>query len=149
MSKYDIVMLDTASLFANQSKCQRLKTGAVLTKDGRILATGYNGTISGKPNGCELSCPKCNSKGCDFCQGKGIITNEFVLHAEQNIITFCAKNGIPTDNTTLYITHSPCKTCAKLIVQSGIKRVVYIDQYRDSEGIDFLEECNIEVQQIK
>lgn len=128
MKKYDQSMLSTAYIFSQQSYCTRLKVGAVLARDGRILATGYNGTISGMPNACE-------------CEDG--TTSEFTLHAEQNIITFCAKNGIPTNGTTLYLTHSPCKQCSKLIAQSGITEIVYSNLYRDSEGLDFLSACNI------
>lgn len=128
MKKYDQAMLSTAYIFSQQSYCTRLKVGAVLARDGRILATGYNGTISGMPNSCEC---------------KDGTTSEFTLHAEQNIITFCAKNGISTNGTTLYLTHSPCKQCSKLIAQSGIAEVIYTSVYRDTDGLDFLSACNI------
>lgn len=128
MKKYDQAMLLTAYIFSQQSYCTRLKVGAVLARDGRILATGYNGTLTGMPNTCE-------------CEDGS--TSEFTLHAEQNIITFCAKNGIPTNGTTLYLTHSPCKQCSKLIAQSGITEVIYTSVYRDTGGLDFLSACNI------
>ena len=127
-SKYDTSMIITAFTFAEQSYCKRLKVGAVLAREGRILATGYNGTITGTSNTCE-------------CEDG--TTSDFTLHAEQNLITFCAKHGIPTNGTTIYITHSPCKQCSKLIAQSGITEVVYSTPYRDSEGLDFLSACNI------
>lgn len=121
-------MIITAFTFAEQSYCKRLKVGAVLAREGRILATGYNGTITGTSNTCE-------------CEDG--TTSDFTLHAEQNLITFCAKHGIPTNGATIYITHSPCKQCSKLIAQSGITEVVYSTPYRDSEGLDFLSACNI------
>lgn len=127
-SKYDTSMIITAFTFAEQSYCKRLKVGAVLAREGRILATGYNGTITGTSNTCE-------------CEDG--TTSDFTLHAEQNLITFCAKHGIPTNGATIYITHSPCKQCSKLIAQSGITEVVYSTPYRDSEGLDFLSACNI------
>ena len=130
--KYDTSMIITAFTFAEQSYCKRLKVGAVLAREGRILATGYNGTITGTPNTCE-------------CEDG--TTSDFTLHAEQNLITFCAKHGISTNNTTIYITHSPCKQCAKLIAQSGITEVVYSQTYKDTAGIDFLQACNILVRQ--
>ena len=191
MSKFDKAMMKTAELWAEQSYCKRKKVGAVLSSnDGRNLATGYNGTISGTPNICEefkpiddcnseiIVCPKCNGKGvieepynaiehrcefgnegflldyvtkiCDICKGEGkvcseMITNEFTLHAEQNIITYCAKNGIPMKDTILYVTLSPCKTCSKLIIQSGIKKVIFKELYRDRSGVDFLIENGVEV----
>ena len=131
-NKYDTSMIITAFTFAEQSYCKRLKVGAVLAREGRILATGYNGTITGTPNTCE-------------CEDG--TTSDFTLHAEQNLITFCAKHGISTNNTTIYITHSPCKQCAKLIAQSGITEVVYSQTYKDTAGIDFLQACNILVRQ--
>ena len=131
-NKYDTSMIITAFTFAEQSYCKRLKVGAVLAREGRILATGYNGTITGTSNTCE-------------CEDG--TTSDFTLHAEQNLITFCAKHGISTNNTTIYITHSPCKQCAKLIAQSGITEVVYSQTYKDTAGIDFLQACNILVRQ--
>ena len=165
-------IMKTAETFAKLSYSHRKKVGAVLVKDNRILACGYNGTISGLSNVCEsyseynreplenervVDCPDCDKYGmssCLTCSGKGKIiisetTSEFTLHAEQNVISYCAKNGIPTNGTTMYITLSPCKTCAKLIAQSGIKKVIYKDLYRDTDGIDFLMECGVYVKQIK
>lgn len=183
MDKYDNVMMETAKLFAKQSYCKKRQVGAVLAKDGRILATGYNGTIVGHDNTCEekivtLSC--CGKKvtadeimknpigigaynyecDCGHSDNKHIFTygklesiksttNEFTLHAEQNVITYCAKEGIPTKGTTLYVTTSPCKQCAKLIAQSGIKIVVYSSEYKDMSGIDFLKEVNVSIRKIK
>lgn len=168
MQKYDKIMMDSAVLFASESKCTRGKVGSVLAKDGRILSTGYNGTIAGIENDCETTCPVCSGKGftttierghdeytpdreinttCHRCQGGGKITNDFVVHSEQNLLMYCAKKGIPTDGATLYITMSPCKMCAKLIATAGILRVVYMTEYRDNEGIEFLRKCNIEVEQ--
>jgi deoxycytidylate deaminase len=203
--KYDRVLMQTAQLFAEQSKAEKLKVGAVLAKDGRVLITGYNGTVSGFSNVCEdkiLVCPKCNKPievteknlrlepspiftndivlacsniglGCHstfkttadlteyfnantslkniamfhFPKLVKLKTRDFVLHAEQNVITYAAKRGIATDGCTLYITHSPCKECAKLIVQAGIVRVVYSNLYRDSSGLDFLKSAKVEVVQ--
>lgn len=133
MNKYDKVMLETAILFGNLSYCEKKKVGAVIAKDGRILATGYNGTVSGFDNQCEIEID-------------GVLkTSPFTVHAEQNVISYCAKNGIATDGATMYITLSPCSLCAKLIAQSGIKRVVYLDNYKDTSGIDFLQQCGIQV----
>ena len=181
-NKFDKILMQTAELWATMSYCKRLQVGAVLSKDGRILATGYNGTVTGTENNCEepvkYVCPKCGDDVTDLVKGERTIckrcetaigyfaseypyfkmyyplvepelkTNELTVHAEQNVITFCAKNGIKTDGTTLYVTHSPCKNCAKLIVQSGIVRVVYKNEYRDTEGIDFLKKVGVEVEKI-
>lgn len=130
MQKYDKPMLSTAYTFSQQSYCNRLKVGAVLASEGRILATGYNGTIRGMDNCCE------DPSGT---------TSDFTLHAEQNLISFCARKGIPTESTTLYITHAPCAQCSKLIAQSGITEVVFSDYYKSTDGIDFLTECGVTV----
>jgi dCMP deaminase len=132
--RYNKLFIESAVLSSQMSFCNRLKVGAVLVKDNRILANGWNGTISGLPNDCEEMTKN------------GLKTSEFVLHAEQNVITFSAKQGIPTNGCTLYITHSPCKMCSKLIAQSGIKKVVYQDEYRDSEGVEFLKKTGVEVE---
>lgn len=135
MTRYDKVMLETARLFGNLSYCEKKKVGAVIAKDGRILATGYNGTVSGFDNTCETY---------DFLNDK-LVTSPYVIHAEQNALMFCAKNGIPTDGTTMYITLSPCETCAKLIVQAGIKRVVFLEYYKDLGGLEFLQLAGVEL----
>ena len=174
--KYDKVMMETAELFAKQSYCKKRQVGAVLAKDGRILVTGYNGTIKGTDNECEsiyVECPNCTyryDKGTVMRRPVGVgrysltchcgteltydlsylnslkpITSDFTVHAEQNVITYAAKSGIATDGCTIYITTSPCKQCAKLIAQSGITRVVYLTEYKDTSGIDFLKMLNIKV----
>lgn len=135
MNRYDKTMLATAKLFGELSYCEKKKVGAVIAKYGRLLATGYNGTVSGFDNQCETY---------DFFEDK-IVTSPYVIHAEQNALMFCAKNGIPTDSTTMYITLSPCSTCAKLIVQAGIKRVVFLEYYKDLGGLEFLIEAGVEL----
>lgn len=159
LNKYDKTMINTAYIWAKESYAERLKVGAVLSKDGRVLLTGYNGTISKTSNECETICKHCKGSGkyqisnleyddCDKCQGKGKITSAYLLHAEQNIITWAARKGIATEDTTLYITHNPCKECAKLIAGAGISRVVFKEYYRDKDGIEFLESLNIKVDKI-
>lgn len=161
-NKLNTVMMDTAILWSKQSFATRRQVGAVLARDGRVLVTSYNGTISGESNVCEIrdnntfdkeiSCPDCTDKkfvsACLTCNGTKKVkiqdkTNEFVLHAEQNVICYAAKNGIKTDGCELYITLSPCKNCAKLIAQCGISKVYYHDAYKDTSGIEFLSECGI------
>lgn len=127
--------IETAKIFAQNSYANRLKVGAVLAYDDRILAVGYNGTPKGYDNDCEEY---------------NVITGEYetkdiVVHAEQNLICFCAKNGIKTNGCTLYITHSPCITCAKLIASAGIKEVIYEKDYRNNGGIKLLLELAIKV----
>lgn len=234
MNKKINTLMKTAKLWAEESYCKRQKVGAVLAKDDRVLACGYNGTISGNENVCEEEKlffdgkeinslydvidkvkvkfqkrrvstgishlkklrfflknlePESNSYLIDeneynYFKGilrgkkseakikrlaefvdmteeeflinflkrkhnieKRVITNEFTLHAEQNVLMYCAKNGIPTKGAELFVTLSPCKTCAKLIVQAGIRKVYFEDVYRDTSGIDFLKQF-IDVEQI-
>ena len=125
-------MMETALLWGKQSYCKRNKVGAVLAKNNRVLVTGYNGTLVGHDNCCEQDDQ----------------TFDSVVHAEQNIICFAARYGIQTDNTSLYVTLSPCVMCAKLIVQAGIKHVYYVIEYRDSQGLELLRNANIHVQKI-
>jgi len=131
--KIDKVMMETARNFSSLSYCKRKQVGAVLSLNNRIIAVGYNGTIKGTANCCE------DENGN---------TNEFVLHAEQNVFTFCNREGLSTNNCDLYITMSPCKTCSKLIASAGIKRVFYSEEYRDLSGVEFLTELGIEVNKI-
>lgn len=164
MKKIDQVMMATAGNFASLSYAKRKQVGAVLSRNGRIVACGYNGTIPGADNTCEITCTDCGGSGrrisrrspndgdsenCSRCGGTGLITSEFVLHAEQNILTFCNRQGLKTEGCHLYITMAPCKTCSKLIVSAGIKKVFYDEVYRDMSGIEFLNQMNIETEQIK
>jgi dCMP deaminase len=161
-NKYDDALLKTAYIFAELSSCKRLKVGAVIAKDGRPLVTGYNGTISGLSNCCEEStdekCKECDGTGyletagvmswtCENCLGTGVTqkTSDFVVHAEQNAIFYAAKHGIKTEGCDIYVTHSPCPQCAKAIASAGIKRVIFSKAYRDSDGIEFLRKCGLEV----
>ena len=206
-NKYDKVMMASAHLWAEESYCNKRKVGAILAKDGRILVTGYNGSVHGKPNICEETIYKCPHCGAEETEEQKLVrtqvenspedfgytfkhycthcnhlinkwnvpysssiadmpledindlhfistvpptyrTNEFTVHAEQNVISYAARGGISTEGCTLYVTTAPCKNCAKLIVQSGIKEVVYDETYKYTDGIDFLEKCNIKVRKI-
>lgn len=122
---YDKLMIETAINISEYSTCTRVKVGAVLSIDDRIIATGYNGVAKGLGH--------CNDIFTGYEDDFSNIHHDFStkneIHAEQNLISFCAKNGIKTDGATIYITHSPCIHCAKLIIASGIKRVVYNELY--------------------
>ncbi len=120
-----------ALIWAENSYCERRKVGALIVKDKMIISDGYNGTPSGFENICE-----------DEIEHK---TKPYVLHAEANAITKVAKSHNSSDGATLYVTASPCIECAKLIIQAGIKRVVYGESYRLSDGIELLERAGIEV----
>ncbi len=119
--------------WANLSYCDRKQVGALIVKDKMIISDGYNGTPSGFENICETE------------QGN---TKWYVLHAEANAILKVAKSTQSTEGATLYQTLSPCKDCSKLIHQSGIKRVVFIKKYKDTEGVDFLIKAGVEVSHI-
>ncbi len=134
MEKFDKSYLEMAEVWAQNSYCKRRKVGALLVKDRTIISDGYNGTPSGFENVCE------DENG---------VTKPYVLHAEANAITKVAKSGNSSAGATLFVTASPCAECAKLIIQAGIRRVVYRDAYRLTDGIDLLERAGIEVEQIQ
>lgn len=131
--------MKAAFAYAELSRGKRLKVGAVLIKDDRIISLGYNGMPTGsKDNSLEY-----------FDGSEELVTKDEVVHAEKNCIAFAAKNGISTDKAELVITCSPCHNCATLLIQSGIKRVWYIDAYRDPRGIKLLREYRIIVNKVK
>jgi dCMP deaminase len=129
-TKFDQRYLAMARIWAQNSYCQRRQVGALVVKEGMIISDGYNGTPSGFENVCE------DETG---------VTKPYVLHAEANAITKLARSNNNSDGATIYITASPCIECAKLIIQAGIKRVVYGEKYRLTDGIDLLERAGIEV----
>ncbi len=133
MNKFDDKYMEMASVWATNSYCKRRQVGALLVKDRMIISDGYNGTPSGFANVCE------DENG---------VTKPYVLHAEANAISKIAKSGNSSLDATLYVTASPCLECAKLIIQSGIRRVVYRDEYRLTDGIDLLRRAGIEVEKI-
>lgn len=122
--------LEMASIWAQNSYCKRRQVGALLVKNKMIISDGYNGTPSGFENVCE---------------DENYKTKPYVLHAEANAITKVAKSGNSSEGATLYVTTSPCLECSKLIIQAGIKRVVYSVSYRVDDGINLLKRANIEV----
>lgn len=121
--------LRMARIWAENSYCQRRKVGALLVKDQMIISDGYNGTPAGFENVCE---------------GENGVTKPYVLHAEANAITKVARIGNSSEGSTLYITASPCLECSKLIIQAGIKRVVYNDLYRIQDGLEILRRAGVE-----
>ncbi|WP_315387530.1 dCMP deaminase family protein [Hoylesella shahii] len=126
----DLRYLRMASIWAENSYCERRKVGALVVKNKMIISDGYNGTPSGFENVCEDS---------------NNVTKPYVLHAEANAITKLARSNNNSHGSTLYVTAAPCIECAKLIIQAGIKRVVYGEKYRLEEGLDLLRRANIEV----
>lgn len=121
--------LRMATIWAENSYCQRRKVGAIIVKDKMIISDGYNGTPAGFENVCE------DENG---------ITKPYVLHAEANAISKVARSNNSSDNATLYVTASPCLECSKLIIQAGIRRVVFNDLYRLTDGIDLLRRAGVE-----
>lgn len=128
--QFDRSYLEMASVWAKNSYCKRRQVGALIVKNRMIISDGYNGTPSGFENVCE------DENGN---------TKSYVLHAEANAITKVAKSGNSSDGATLYVTAAPCLECSKLIIQSGIKRVVYNEEYRLTDGVDLLRKAGIEV----
>lgn len=132
--KYDIAYLRIAREWSKLSYCKRKQVGAIVVKDKMIISDGYNGTPSGFENICE------DEMG---------LTKWYVLHAEANAISKLAKSTQSCEGATLYITMSPCKDCSKLIHQSGIKRLVYLEKYKDCSSLEFLEKAGVEVLHIQ
>ncbi|MCM1369486.1 MAG: dCMP deaminase family protein [Candidatus Amulumruptor caecigallinarius] len=122
--------LRMAAIWSENSYCVRRKVGAILVKDKMIISDGYNGTPSGFPNVCETE------------EG---VTHPYVLHAEANAITKVARSNNSSDGSTLYVSTSPCMECSKLIIQAGIRRVVFSDLYRIADGLDLLRRAGVEV----
>ncbi|MBO7626859.1 MAG: dCMP deaminase family protein [Paludibacteraceae bacterium] len=129
--KIDYRYIRMARIWAENSYCKRRQVGALLVKDKTIISDGYNGTPSGFPNVCE---------------DDNDTTFPYVLHAEANAIAKVAQSNNSSDGATLYVTASPCIECAKLIIQAGIKRVVYSEKYRLTDGIDLLERAGVKVE---
>ena len=140
-TKHLIAYMKTAKTFAELSTARRLQVGAIVVKDDRIISIGYNGMPAGWDNNCE------NHVG--FIKDEPVLkTKPEVIHAESNAITKLARSSESGNGADMFITHAPCMDCAKLIYQSGIKRVIYGTAYRDNTGIEFLEHCNIPVVQL-
>lgn len=133
-NRYDKAYLRMAHTWAELSHCARKKVGAIIVKDGMIISDGYNGTPAGFDNCCE---------------NDGGETHWYVLHAEANAILKVAKSTNNCIKSTLYLTLSPCKDCSKLILQAGITRLVFMNIYKDSTGVDFLKEAGLDVTQIE
>jgi dCMP deaminase len=129
-AQFDRRYLRMAGIWAENSYCKRRQVGALIVKDKMIISDGYNGTPAGFENVCE---------------DENNVTKPYVLHAEANAITKVARSNNSSENATLYITDSPCMECAKLIIQAGIRRVVYSKKYRNTEGLELLQRAEIEL----
>ena len=129
-AELDLRYIRMAKIWAENSYCKRRQVGAIIVKDKMIISDGYNGTPSGFEN---------------ICEDESGLTKPYLLHSEANAITKIARSGNNSDGATLYVTASPCIECAKLIIQAGIKRVVYSEEYRLKDGIELLQRAGIEV----
>lgn len=127
---FDKRYIEMALIWARNSYCQRRKVGALIVKGRMIISDGYNGTPAGFENVCE---------------DENNLTKPYVLHAEANAITKVAKSNNSSEDSTLYVTTSPCMECSKLIIQSGIKRVVFCNKYHNTDGLDLLRRAGIEL----
>ncbi len=141
---FDEIYMDLAENLALRSHCVKAKVGAVLTKDTRIISLGYNGPPAGTHN-CDIEWPE---QGCPR-DSKGSCS--LALHAEMNAILYASKNNVPIEDCTLYVTLSPCISCARIIYSTGIKRVIYKNSYAEykgiasDEGVDFLQKFGVDV----
>lgn len=133
--------MKTAENYALLSHALRLKVGAIIVKDSRVISIGYNGTPAGWDNNCEIE--RHDDVGISY------VTKPEVIHAEANAVAKLAKSNESGDGAYMFITHSPCLECAKIIYTSGIKKVFYKEMYRSSAGLDFLNKCGIETERIR
>ena len=140
--RYDRTYLNMATEWAKLSHCSRKQVGALIVKNGMIISDGYNGTPSGFENECENPIFDTDGTFLDY------ETKWYVLHAESNALAKVPKSTQSSEGSTLYVTMSPCRECSKLILQAGIKRVVYSESYRDSAGLDLLKKAGVDVVQI-
>jgi len=140
--KWVDAFMDTAERFAQLSSAVRLKVGAVVVQDNRIVSIGYNGTPAGWTNVCEENIHDDNG---DVIRNQ---TKDEVIHAEANAISKLARDGERGNGADLFCTHAPCIHCAKLIYGAGIKKVYYRSTYRDELGLDFLKKCNIDIEKV-
>jgi dCMP deaminase len=133
--RYDSLYLDLALRVAQMSQAKRLQVGCVLIKNDSIISFGWNGMPTGWNNNCEI-----------WNDSLELVTKPEVLHAESNCLMKVAKSTESSVNSTLYLTHSPCIHCAKMVYQAGIIRLVYLNKYRSDDGLNFLQQCSIQVE---
>jgi dCMP deaminase len=127
----EAVLMQTAGLMAMRGTCNRLRVGAVLSREGRILSTGYNGNVAGEPH--------CHHTDDEPCRT--------AVHAEENVILFAAKYGVSTEGSELFITHAPCYACSRKLLTAGIKRVHFSMEYRSTDGLELLERHGVSIHQ--
>jgi dCMP deaminase len=163
-NKFDYAHMRVAETYAELSSAKRLKVGAIIEKDNRLISIGYNGMPSGWSNECEeiefiedseeLNYPEMVAEGYTFGADKDTagwvrrVTRPEVIHAEANAIAKLARSNESGEGAVMYITHSPCMECSKMIYTAGIKKVFYRNHYRNDDGLEFLKKCNIEVEEL-
>lgn len=148
----DKMLMDVASVVSERGTCSRLQVGVVISRDGRIIVTGYNGAPAGiKHCEHECTCPdewwenwaskvEAHRLGCPAAEPCTVSS-----HAEQNAIAFAAKHGLALDQSELHVTHGPCLACARSIINAGIQKVTYVEEFRDNSGVDLLRLAGVEV----
>ena len=150
--KYIDAHMKTAEVYAELSSARRLHVGCVVVKDNTIIGIGYNGMPSGWDNDCEYRNYRDLDENYQFLDEDGttysLRTRPEVLHAETNAIAKIARSTNSSEGSTLFVTHAPCLDCSKIIHQAGINSVYYRNSYRDTQGIDFLKECGINVEKV-
>jgi len=145
--KWIDAFMDTAARFADLSSAKRLQVGAVVVKDNRIISIGYNGMPAGWTNDCENEIGRVLDDAGEIVETR-LKTKDEVIHAEANAIIKLARDGESGSAADLFCTHAPCINCAKLIYGAGIRKVYFRESYRDTLGLEFLEKCNIEIEQV-
>mgnify|MGYP003572442289 CR=1 FL=1 len=135
--------MKTAQVWAEESYCKKKKVGAVIARKGRIIAQGYNGTVAGSNNICECG-------DSDIASDLSALkTKDEVIHAEVNAIAYAAQYGISTKGTTVYVTLSPCIECSKVLIQAGVKKVIYLESYKGDAGAEFLNAHGVKTKKFK
>ena len=147
-SKFANAHMKAAEVYSQLSSARRFHVGCVVVKDNTIIGIGYNGMPSGWDNDCEYQVTEYSEVTKSWLTTGEIKTKPEVLHAETNALAKIAKSTNSSDGATMFITHAPCLDCAKLVYQSGIKSVYYRNSYKNTDGLDFLNKCNVEVTMI-
>lgn len=153
-NKFDYAHMNVAEEYSKLSSAKRLQVGAIVTKGNRVISIGYNGMPSGWDNTCEDKIPEDHNYVIDMggpvhtMTTYKYVTKPEVIHAEMNAIAKLARSTESGEDATMYITHAPCFDCAKSIYTAGIRKVFYRNTYRNTDGLEFLNKCNIEVEQI-
>lgn len=154
--KFIDAYMDVAERFAKLSSAKRLQVGAIIVKDDRIISIGYNGMPSGWDNNCESKIYanewSIDNNHWEYQEEDGtvynLVTKVEVIHAEANAIAKLAKGSESGNESTMFLTHAPCIDCAKQIYTTGVKKVFYRNSYRDSKGVEFLQNCKVEVEKV-